>query len=205
MLLLFHPNDVDNNHRIQYWHSKPFFRLVGGTPLLAGYPVPEATLEQRVTKTLVSRTYSFARLYRAAWILAARARILAGRARSLVRGGGVGSVSSDPRDKGNDDLKLTGSLLLAFYSEVERRGAKLVVVSVPTEEARIREFLKSTLEPHGIPYLALDEAFAASAQSVRFEQDRHWNAMGHRVAAAVIERLLLEMGILGGALAKDGS
>ncbi len=202
VILLFHPNDVENNsNKVQYWYNKPRFRLVDGTPTLEAHPVPEPRLEQRVTKSLAGRTFFFARLYRAGWILANRARILAARLRTRFQGGRAESGASDLAGSDNDDLQLTGRLILTLHSEVGRQGAALVVVSVPTEDARLREYLKTTLEPQGIPYLPLDDAFAATSAAVTFEHDGHWNTSGHRVAAAAIERFLIERGILGGALA----
>ncbi len=181
VLLLFGPNDVENNQSIEeYIHNKARFELVEGELVLTNYPVPKPYLRQRIALYFVTETYFLARLYH-----------LSNFIENQFRAGEASANNDDLRA----DYELTRALLLALNDLTEQNGAQLIVVSSPMGQ-RLRDLLNTTLQPAGVPYLPLDETFSKIPESaITFEHDTHWNPTGHKIAAAAIEEFLLEVGV----------
>lgn len=99
------------------------------------------------------------------------------------------------------DLALTEALLDELQAGVRSQGAELFLVSIPMAE-RPRQNLEAVTARLGIPYLALDDAFAKVREPIRFENDPHWTPLGHEVAATAIERFLVDAGVIDAAPAR---
>lgn len=93
------------------------------------------------------------------------------------------------------DMQLTEALLGELQAGVESQGAEFFLVSIPMAE-RPRQNLQAVTARLGIRHLALDDAFAQVKKPIRFENDPHWTPFGHEVAAAEIERFLVDAGVL---------
>jgi hypothetical protein len=181
VLVLFHENDIVNNcHPHQYNYNKPRFVIRDGELVLTNVPVPNPTLRQRALAWIFARTH-FVRM------LTAVSREVWWRMTDS------GSVETPQED--DPGMATTRMLFLRLKEAVERDGARLVVVTVPAEEAT-RLFMGKTLAEAEIPHLALDDAFAAASEPLYFENDDHWNPAGHRIVAATTEGFLLDLGIL---------
>lgn len=184
VLLLFHQSDfVDVISSQRYLYDKPVFRLNSdGDLLLRNSPVRHASIEEAIQRYILARTWFLSRLYYAL--------------KSSRQEGAPQPVSSN---HSNSDASLKGSIIVARLLGLLNRlakehGARLVVVSVPMSEP-YRQELAETLGAEGVPYLALDAAFANPQAAVTFAHDGHWNAAGHRIAADAIEEFLQLLGI----------
>ena len=101
-------------------------------------------------------------------------------------------------------------LIRALIEEMDRlcraAGCRLVVMKFGTtlspRSARLLEVerrFESRVGPLGLPYLDLDEVFAArglSARNVVTPPDGHWNVAGHRETASALHRFLVDGGFL---------
>ncbi|OPZ30493.1 MAG: hypothetical protein BWZ02_00736 [Lentisphaerae bacterium ADurb.BinA184] len=206
VLLLMHENDFENNARdFEYWYAKPRFVLDGNVLRLTNVPVPRRTLRQRVGTFILGRTYLYATLYRA---VSKRAPVSPPPATPPAAAPAAPATAVPDREaphaaaesKGrraiDDDGRLTAAILHEFAESARQHGARLVVVSAPMNPARVGQ-VRSALEPAGVPYLPLDDAFAHRREPVRFAHDKHWNARGHAVAATAIEAFLERQGVFG--------
>lgn len=80
----------------------------------------------------------------------------------------------------------------------EKHGAKFLLIFLP----RVSECIKQRYEVDvtDLPARDIMSAFPkdeAALRAMRFKKDSHWNAAGHRMAAAAIVRCLIETGSLG--------
>jgi hypothetical protein len=203
VLLLFHLNDVYSNNSSEiYRHNKPRFQFVNNKLTLTNYPVPEPSLKQRLDDYILGNTYFLARLYS---IFKSQDRVI-GRANDdplkilkiewrILRKQLMPRRVETDNDNIQADYGITKSLLLSLNDLVTQNEARLIVVSVPTEDENLRRFLTNTLQSAGIPYLPLDEAFSTIKEIVTFEHDPHWNVLGHKVVAVAVENFLLDLGV----------
>ncbi len=186
VLLLFTPNDVNNNNSSrQYNYNKPFFRLTDDELTLQNCPVPKPGLGRRVETMINERTYSLRQIYYGLCLF--------------------GRWLRDPTRKGAEkdahepDFDLTDALLVAIRDLSRQRHAELIVIGAPTGDpgsaetlAHLEEYLPSA----GILYASIEGVFAQAEKDTRFIHDYHWNVHGHRLAASEVERILLERGLL---------
>ena len=88
--------------------------------------------------------------------------------------------------------------LRALQTMAEEHGAALVLITdgIPDEglHGRLRTFLASEIPYH----LDVAEPMAQAAQGrpIRHHHDPHWNALGNRLAAEIIHRYLVEVGLI---------
>ena len=200
VFVLFHPNDFHDNSRYsRYGYRKPLFEIRDAERLeLTEVPVERRPTRARIERWLVHHVALYPRLdgliddwSERFWAEPepAPAPKGAGASRGRVKKAGVVSSKHDP---GEHPKRITARLLTELRDEVERRGARLVVASVPMWDAP-RAFLARTLDELGVPYLPLDDAFDGIAREhVKFPNDAHWSPGGHRVAAEAIERFLVD-------------
>jgi hypothetical protein len=186
VLVLFHPNDVGNvNTSDNYWHNKPKFELVNGALQLTNQPVPKPSVKQHLDRFIFGHTYFLSRLY----------SLLKNTFKRLLGG-----------DEGGNDTNVEHphALIEAIFLELQKitieNGSRLVVVSCPGAEvpggAEAIQDLSGVFSAAGIPFLSLDLAFEGKEMATRFENDPHWNADGHRLAAEAIESFLTSKGIV---------
>ena len=201
VVLAFTLNDVVNNrHPVQYTYPKPRFVLRGDRLALQNVPVPARTapwvqrysLDQALPPraTVVSSTKRFLRNHLLSYAF------LVDRSKSLLGSDLPHSESADPSDP------LTQALILELRRQVEQRGARLVVAMVPdkllvakgtgldTWTSYVRFF-----QAKGLDYVDLRPGFVEESHrgtALFLAADPHWNVAGHRLAAAVICRHLLE-------------
>jgi lysophospholipase L1-like esterase len=96
------------------------------------------------------------------------------------------------------DLTLTSRILEELKKEVETRGAKLLVVFIPSkrEIERFDDSLPYQTEiarlclQLGIEYFDLAPNFKATWRRTYYRLGGHWNARGHRIAAEALHQYL---------------
>lgn len=185
VLLLFHANDFSNNAAAeQYWYNKSHFSLSRDRLELHNTPVPKATLKQKVDRFLLGRTYFYGKVY-GRW-----GRPILRKVDRKIRG-----TDKRKRKESDNGYMLTTFLIKALHELSSEHDAHFVLVSIPMNEdkkAKLREVSKAL----NIPYLALDEHFAALKSPVTFPHDGHWNSYGHAAAAEAIGHLLESQSIL---------
>ncbi len=187
ILLPVHQNDVAGNLLAsRYWHNKPFFeRDADGELVLRNQSVPAPDAKQRFQKFFFTQTSFFSSVYlryeavRGVWARAAHA------------GEGAKPLSTEGFD-------LTRDLILAIDETAKQMGARLIVLLTPTFRDDWTSFISQELSHAGIAHLSLADAFADPDSNVRlkFANDPHWNAAGHRVVADALEAFLLKEGVL---------
>lgn len=192
VVLMFCENDVqDNNSNRRYHKPKPRYQVVDDELILTGVPVPKLEewddpprpeLESfswpgRLKRGLSHSHFLHDLIFR---YELARSPRLAGR-----------SMLTDPA---GEDLGVTARLLRELEDAVERRGAKLIVVFIPSigEIEHLNEFtpyqsrIAELTETLGIQHLDLAPSFEGTWQRTYYRVGMHWNARGNRVAADAI-------------------
>jgi lysophospholipase L1-like esterase len=92
-------------------------------------------------------------------------------------GGGVTVRGGDYRDV------LTSNLILRLASEVEQDGARPVIV---TQDTDLSGLDVGAFEQEGINIVRVDQALGPNQNAVRFPNDGHFNARGHRAVASAL-------------------
>lgn len=187
ILLPVHYTDLAGNLLpTRYWHNKPFFeRDAGGELALRNQPVPAPSALQRFQKYFFTQTSFFSSVYlryeavRGVW------------ARAATAGEGAKPLS-------REGFELTRDLVLAIDETAKQMGARLIVLLTPTFRDDWTRFISQELSHARIAHSSLADAFADPDASVRlrFANDPHWNAAGHRVVADALEAFLLKEGVL---------
>jgi hypothetical protein len=188
VLLLFHPNDAEENERTaQSWQNKPGFELVAGELVAIHQPVPERSFAQALASYVHANTYFWSRVQ--------------GRLRHWLRPAATPAARGRLAPDGPEvEYPLTMELLLALGERVERAGSRLLVVGVPMlgeKEQKIERAVAETLRYAGVPFQPLSASFADRFDALMFEWNGHWNPQGHAVAADAVERFLSEQGVFG--------
>ena len=221
VLLLFHPNDVeDNNDRMRYGYYKPQFVLEDGELELTQVPVRELNRDQKIDRFLYQRTYALHKLWNWRDVVddwrdeRARSREAERALAAAADGAGAAAGTPDvaaapasaeaepappPNPCGNRklDFAVSRALLRALDREVRSLGAKLVVVSVPGGCPDPRDLLSELMPELDVPYRPLNQAFhGLPREAYGFAHDPHWTADGQRIAADATEAFLQALGIL---------
>lgn len=95
----------------------------------------------------------------------------------------------------SDDWAQTRAIMVALRDEAARDGAPLLVVS-PHYKGRELEERRSFLEGAGIAVVDVSEE-DAELPRYHFVFDSHWNPAGHARAAEIVERAIVDRGLLG--------
>jgi lysophospholipase L1-like esterase len=83
--------------------------------------------------------------------------------------------------------QLTSRLILRLASEVQQDGAQLVIV---TQDVDLAGLDVGAFERQGINIARVDQALGSDQNAVRFANDGHFNARGHRAVASSLLRPL---------------
>ncbi|MFM7736998.1 MAG: SGNH/GDSL hydrolase family protein [Alphaproteobacteria bacterium] len=89
--------------------------------------------------------------------------------------------------------RLTRALVARFVEEVRRTGARFVLLDIDDEQPALSDDLRRLAAEIGADYVAAGPAVSAAEKggaSVRLAGDRHWNARGHAIVAAELDRWL---------------
>lgn len=197
VVLLVCENDLENNvHNVQYWHNKPLFQEKGGHLSYPEKAVPKPSMIQRLGKSILGRTYLYARIYRG--VIKPLSKRNAGDARTTTANPTLDFASprpdaeTDTHEPGQSTTKasrLFRYLLQEFASSVSADGRRFIVVSVPASPLA-ETFFKTVTSELAIDYLSLAPYFSKTNEATSFPHDRHWNAAGHKLAAAALADFL---------------
>ena len=192
VLLMLFENDINHNTLdVNYLkYPKPRFSVVDGHLVQANRPSPRIGPLREIHCFL--RTHSVAYNY--------LVRVLESSSAPWVRftrafGSGIAYWLTGRRWE--DPVALTSAIIGEMRDLSEAAGAQLVVVQVATQgqalgqEKTIPDELIEYCRAEGIPFLDLVGTFedylaSHSGQSLRFPNDPHWNADGHKLAAHAI-------------------
>lgn len=197
VILMFCENDVnDNKSTWRYGKTKPAYQIVEGRLVLTNVPVPKVDTGEGFRgagPVLASRWQTFKRvlmhshfLHDIAW----RSYLILHPEKQQLPG-----VNRGPHESG---LLLTSLILRELKDEVEKAGATLLVVFIPSKK-EIEQLAKSPpyqieiadiCEKLGIEYLDLAPKFKKSWRRTYYRIDMHWNAHGHEIAADVLHDYL---------------
>ncbi len=192
VVLMFCENDVaDNDSMFRYRKPKPKYQLVGNKLKLVGVPVPKDeawTQPHRSKRTVDSwRTILKKFLFCSHFLHDVNFRYAQfhwqNKPKRIRKG----------RSK-KPDLNLTSRLLEEFKREAERRGAKFVVVLIPSkrEIEKLDDSLPYQIEiadlsqRTGIKYLDMAPNFKNTWYRTYYRRDMHWNSRGHKIAAEAL-------------------
>lgn len=196
VVLMFCENDFgDNSNSIRYGKPKPRFVLEDGRLVLTNVPVPRA--ESRDPHAAVATPPSGFKQHLKHVLL--HSHILHAVHYAMERRGKDGPATVTRHiEHGRGDPVLAARILERLRERVAARGARLVVVAIPSK----LEFMKGvaytpyegTLEgicrDLKLPCLNLAHAIGKSLRRCYYRQDMHWNAHGNAVAADAIHDFL---------------
>ena len=187
VLVLFHPNDFENNASSeQYWYFKPHFEVVAGGLELRNVPVPFASIGQRVRRLVLGRSYLGQAVF-SLW------RRLSGTSAPREGSSIEGRPTSERR---TPPTGVTVRLIHELQTECVARGIPIVLISTPMRD-ELREIVAAAADATGMPFHALDAAFTnTDTAATHFRHDEHWTPHGHEVAAASISHFLEASGAL---------
>jgi len=207
VILCFYNNDVeDNNSSVRYDKAKPKFEVRDGQLTLTNVPVPRINQWDqpsapppyrklfKIRDTLLQSHF----LHDIYW----RWNDYQMRRRLSANPSAVVGASNDPANRELFDFKLTARLLRELRDEVEKRGAKLVVVYIPVTPtykdfaAPCENDLATTCKGLNVGYLDLTPALDRAFFRVFFKGDIHFTPYGHRKAAEAIYAYLMEQGLI---------
>jgi len=178
VMLFFHPNDFANNlSGEQYGYRKPVFRLRRGALELHGVPVPAPGLVERAASFVRYRTY------------VPRQLLL------LLEG----PPPPPPPPPAAPAAELAAALMVEMARHCREAGADFGVFLIPAtdvELARRLAELAGRLDRHRIPWVDLAPVLAQANGPITLPHNNHWNARGHRLAAAALEGELRARGLL---------
>lgn len=189
VVLLLYYNDFENNYEgEQYGYYKPYFTLDKDLTLVRHHqPVPVSSLVQRASRFIETDTWLLRRLWGSSRALYQSAMGLTGKHSGLAAGF-THVVESMP---------ITNILVKNLAKSVEANGARFVLIAIPSRNIYANNLNIFTAEEK-MDYLNLDVAFTGREREFQIPNDDHWNAGGHRHAAAAIEQFLIEKGIFTG-------
>lgn len=187
VVLLLYYNDFENNYEpVQYGYHKPYFTLDQHLNLVRhNDPVPVSSLIQKARREIDTNTYLLARLVNLYDTLFVYVCGIFGKEVNIQVG--FSHVV--------ESLPVTNILLKNLANEVEANHSRFVLLAVPARKIFTNNLDIFTREEN-MDYLNLDIAFTGHEEKYQIPGDDHWNAKGHQYAADVIERFLIEKGIL---------
>jgi hypothetical protein len=179
VLLLFFDNDFqDNIGTTDYWYKRPVISHTAGGFAITGTPVAPPSLLQRLNIVLMGHFYL--------------ARGFYGALASVAADNDSNDEHSDTNaDNGFDATRFVLGQLMDF---AQSQQIKLVIAETPLSEIK-HAVIEQQCESHGVPCLHLNKVFKRNTRDWHFEHDRHWNALGHRMAADALDSFLQEQGV----------
>lgn len=185
VILLFHWNDfIDNNRGSASYYFKPYFVEHYGTWELRNNPVPTATMKQRADRFFFGRTYIIKHLY---------AAVIHGfyYLKPLVKRNPQTDIPFREQES-EKTYDVTAYLLGSINRFCSENNTKFILVSIPMERGK-RAWIKDFAQTEKIHYLALDPYFESKERETTFAHDKHWNPIGHQMAAKAISDFLKEI------------
>lgn len=159
-------NDLEYNVLGSYWRGKkPRFERHGEQLLLTGVPVPNLRNSGLFAPEL----------------LRASAMLLL--LENQLRKAAVERDVAEIADLG-EAWKVTELLVRDLAAAVRADGAELAVMNATSKNREFDEPVRALAQRYGLPYLALDAAYADDFKSYWVEG--HWNEKGQAAAAAVL-------------------
>lgn len=196
VVLMFSENDVeDNNARFRYQKPKPMYQIVENELVLTGVPVSRlnAWMASRPAertpaswRTKLKLVLSHSRFLLDIYFLYKQNRWL----RKVTGRWGANARGAD--------LSLTSRILQELKDEVEGRGAKLVVILIPSkreieqldDSSPYQIEIADLCQKLGIEHLDLAPTFKTIWYRTYYRIGIHWNSRGHQVAAdSIFEHL----------------
>jgi hypothetical protein len=212
VVLMFSENDVaDNNSEVRYRKPKPKFEILDDQLVLTGVPVPKEEAWAREPDSEMTPEMWEPDIWKKNVLLHSHFlhdiffrldRLPSSRKkRRKANTERESKPKQEPKIKDrHSDLTLTSRILVELREDVESRGAKLIVVFIPSK----REIEKlSDSEPYqigvaelcqelGIEHLDLASGFKSTWFRTYFRKGGHWNPHGHKVAAKALGEYLGE-------------
>lgn len=186
VVVLFCINDVWYNNRATYPRgAKPVFQVAGDSLRLTGVPVPRvlaAAPTQFSVKRWIGEHSHLLRLVRRAMRRSATLQQATGVADELL-------PFQDPRTPAGDSaMVMTARLLARLKAEVSNRLVVMLIPApqVPTARGRFAEICRAA----GVECVDPTDRFIAAREPLAFPEDGHWNAAGHKLAAAVLAEIV---------------
>lgn len=196
VILMFSENDVDdNNAHFRHRKLKPMYQLVDNDLVLTGVPVPKLNawmnslrLEKspdswRTTlKDVLCQSNLFHDIY-------FRYKLFQSSRKSNRRA----TINT-----GEADLRLTSQILQKMKEKVEGRGAKLLVIIIPSkreiqqlnDSASYQNEITELCQKLSIEHLDLAPNFKATWYRTYYRIGMHWNSHGNQVAKVAIYNYL---------------
>jgi GDSL-like lipase/acylhydrolase family protein len=188
VVVLFCINDVWYNNRASYPRgAKPVFQIAGDSLRLTGVPVPRvlaAAPTHFSLKHWIGEHSHLLRLVRRAMRHSATLQQVTGVADEV-------RPFQDPRSPAGDSaMVLTERLLARMKAETSQRLVVMLIPAprLPSAPGRFAEICRAAR----VECVDPTERFAAAAarESLAFPEDDHWNAAGHKLAAAVLTEIV---------------
>jgi len=177
VVLLIYENDLlETSCPSMYGYPKPYFVRKSSDGLeLRNVPVPDRTLVHRLHAWLMAHSFL--------WSYYSYSTGLA--------------VRMDVGCSGKIDFPLNEAVLHAFVEQLRKNDVDFLWVLIPSRPGRqggvLHEFYPRIARREGVQVLDLAPPLGAAAEGgeeLTLWEDPHWNAAGHRLAAAAIaERL----------------
>ena len=209
VILMFCENDIEENNSFEfdgrnpYQKPKPKFEIVGNKIVLTGVPVPETSAWKETDnpepqmsewkedlKKVLFKSYFLHDMY---------TRLKNGYAGLFAnRRNGVENLNTQ-HDPGEErDLELTSRIIEELDKAVERKGAELVIVFIPSkteiehlnDSTPYQEKIMPICKKLGISCFDIASDFKSAWWRTYYRKGMHWNAYGHKVAAEAILNLL---------------
>lgn len=199
VVLMFCENDFENNNSsFQYEKYKPVYKIIDNALVLTGTPVPRADDWQAPDKP-ERRSASLGEKIKGVILESHFLNDL--RLRFYLLGQDDDEVST--LNLQHELIKqdtITRSLLQVLDADVAQRGAKLVVVAIPSKVQFMKRVpyipyqpvLKNTCDALNIPFFDLAPAFQKTFFRTYYRLDNHWNKKGHAVAAEALGDFLAQ-------------
>jgi len=196
LLLVEHNDFADNIADERHWYYKPKFAIEGDSLVLRNVPVPTSTLRQRCVRFVRGSLYIGPRLYTALdWFL-----YVIGQRKAMITRLDTSSTLPPPSPPVQQEmLDVTGCLIRAVSDLCKHDSCLLVVTGLPMPPDKT-SLLQQIAVEEGFPFFSLDASFAHATDSLLFEHDEHWNALGHRRAAQDVDDFLRSLGFWGKSL-----
>jgi len=177
VLVLFFDNDFqDNVGKTDYWYKRPIVSRTANAFAITGVPVAPPSLLQRFNIVLMGHSY-------------------------LARGfyGALASATDNDNDEhvdttADNGFDATRFVLGQLMDFTQSQGIKLVIAETPLSEVK-HAVIAQQCDAHGVPCLHLNKVFRRNTRDWHFEHDRHWNVLGHRMAADALDAFLQEQGV----------
>jgi lysophospholipase L1-like esterase len=194
VVVLFCVNDIWYNNRATYPRgAKPVFRSVGNSLVLTGVPVPRvlATVTPPPKRSVKAFLVEHSHLLRLVQRAVRRSALLQAQTGGAQVADEFLPFEDTPSPAADSAITMTERLLARMKSEVDARGARLVVMLIPELRLKhVRERFAQICKAASVECVDPTDRFVAAKEELNFPGDGHWNANGHRLAATVLAEII---------------